>query len=156
MRRQNPAMLRDLSLLLDLTAMGMEAGLDFFLALDRATASTPSGFIRTEFQSTLQQISLGTPRLDALRSLRSRTDLRELAGTIQAVSISDSIGGNLAATLRLQADQVRRRRFAEAERRAQQIPVKLIFPLVFFIFPCVFAVLFAPILYRLMSEGIIP
>ena len=147
--------LRELSMALDLIAMAMESGLDFNLALDRVVRYGPQGALTQELRQTLKQIALGKRRLDTLRDLQKRTGLKELGGLIQAFSLSDSLGGNLASTLQTRAQTLRQERLRRAEQQAQKVPVKLVFPLVFLIFPCIFLILFGPIVFYLLQSGIL-
>jgi len=139
---------------LDLTAMGMEAGLDFTLAMDRVVRFGPKGYLGEEFAQMLREITLGKSKIKALQNLKERTNLKELAGIIQAFSISETLGGNLATTLKNHADKMRTDLIIEAEEKAQKIPIKLIFPLLLFIFPSILMILFGPIIYNLMQMGI--
>ena len=145
---------RDLAFLLDLTAMGMEAGLDFNLALDRAVRSSPSSEMAGAFQEALEQMSLGVRRSEAVETLSQRYPQRAFLGLKQAVILSEQLGGNLASSLRHLSQALQRERLAQAEARAQEIPVRLLAPLVFLIFPCVFIVLFAPIFDQLIRVGL--
>jgi len=132
----------------------MQAGLDFGLALERVVRFGPQGPLSHELRELLRQMGLGQRRVAALEAMHQRLQLRELRGLIQAINISEFLGGNLAGTLQTHAQAIRQIRFHEAQKQAQQIPVKMIFPLVLCIFPCIFLVLFGPILHHLFSNRV--
>src|SRR5258706_15060959 len=153
-RRMQYTLLRELSLILDLIVIAMEAGLDFNLALKRVVEWGTDGLLSRQFKLVLAEIELGEKRIVALEHMVGRLKWTPLKHLLQSVHLSEQLGGNLAYTLRIQADALRQKRFMEGERRAQRIPVLLIFPLVFLIFPSIFLVLFGPIIYRIVSMGL--
>lgn len=153
-RKMQRLLVRDLSITLDLVAMGMQAGLDFGLALERVVRYGPQGPLSHELRELLRQMSLGQRRVAALESMQQRLQLKELRGLICAINISEALGGNLAGTLQTHAQAIRQARFHAATKQAQQIPVKMIFPLVLCIFPCIFLVLFGPVLHHLLTHRV--
>jgi tight adherence protein C len=82
-----------------------------------------------------------------------RVDLSDLRSVVNALVQADELGVSIGTILRVQADQIRQRRFERAEKLANEAPVKMLFPLLFFIFPAVFLVLLGPVLYRLARQG---
>jgi tight adherence protein C len=128
---------------LDQVTMALEAGLGFEAALSR-TARVGSGPLAEELNRTLREIQLGIPREQALRKLADRTDVADLDSLVLAVVQSERYGLGIGQVLRVQSEELRERRRQRAEEQALKIPVKIIFPLVFCIFPAVFIVLLAP------------
>lgn len=128
---------------LDQVTMSLEAGLGFEAALSR-TAKVGTGPLAEELNRTLREIQLGIPREQALRKLAGRTDVPDLDSLVLAIVQSERYGLGIGQVLRVQSEELRERRRQRAEEQALKIPVKIIFPLVFCIFPAVFIVLLAP------------
>ena len=145
--------IREISLTLDLVAMGMEAGLDFNMALDRVIRFGPKGILFPHLNEVTRDISLGKGKLDALKKLQKNTNMKCLKGLIQAIHLSETFGGNLANLLQTYAQNLKQERLNQGEKQAQQIPVKLLFPLIFLIFPSIFIVLLGPILLQFFESG---
>lgn len=128
---------------LDLLTIAVEAGLGFDAALTRVV-STIRGPLSDEFFRMLQEIKIGVPRGQAFKSLSERTDIMELDQFITAMNQADQFGISIGRVLRVQAAQLRLKRSQLAEERAAKTPVKLLFPLIFCIFPALFVVIVGP------------
>ena len=102
------------------------------------------GVLSAEFARMLQEIQLGVPRSEAFRHLADRTDVEELNGFALAMIQADVFGVSIASVLRTQAQQLRIKRRQAAEAKAQQTPVKIVFPLVLCILPALFVVIVGP------------
>ncbi len=134
---------------LDLLCISVEAGLAFDLALQRVTQKWDDALSR-EFQRVLSDMRLGRTRREALKDLAQRTGVEDVQTFTAAVIQADQLGVSMANILRLQSDQMRIRRRQRAEALAQQAPVKMLFPMVFLIFPALFVVILGPAVPRLM------
>jgi tight adherence protein C len=133
---------------LDLLTLAVEAGLDFSAALMRIGEKLGGNPLQPEIKRLVRDMSMGKPRADALRELAARTQVEELQSVVSALIQADELGSSLAPTLRIQAAEMRRRRFELAEKLAMKAPVKMLAPLVLFIFPIVFLIVFSPIIIQ--------
>lgn len=128
---------------IDLLSISVEAGLGFDAALAQSVKHIP-GPLSQEMRRMLQEIQLGVPRPTAFRNLADRTNVEELNAFVLAMIQADVFGVSVANVLRSQATELRTRRRQRAEHRAMQVPVKILFPLVFCILPALFAVVLGP------------
>lgn len=135
---------------LDLLTLSVEAGLDFTAALAKVVEKGKGGPLREELQLVLKQLKMGKTREEALKSMIIRVDLPPLTTFVTALIQADKMGTSLGKVLRIQSTQMRIDRTQRAEKLANEAPVKMLFPLIACIFPTVFMVLFAPILFAFM------
>ena len=147
-------LLKTLPFYLDIITLCVEAGLNMQGALTQAVAKGPKGVLRDEFQRLLRDIRAGKLRAASMRSLAARLNEPSVTAFTTAVIQAESMGMNLGPILRAQADQRRTERFLRAEKLAMEAPVKLLFPLLAFIFPCTFIVLFFPIAMKFVHSGL--
>jgi tight adherence protein C len=99
------------------------------------------------------EIELGKSRIEAFQAMSERLQYPSLNIVINSMITAIKTGGSIAPTLRALSDQFRTERFQLAEKLAAQAPTKLMFPLVIFIFPTIFIILFGPILLTFMQGG---
>ena len=135
---------------LDLLLVSVEAGLGFDMALKRVIQQMP-GPLSLEIKRALDEIRMGGNRETALRGIARRTGVSELSSFISSVVQAEQLGSNIAGTLRVQSDYMRQRRRQRAEEMAMKAPVKLVFPLLFFIFPALFVVILGPAAIRIFN-----
>ncbi len=135
--------LRDLPDSLDLLTISVESGLGFDAALSYV-ARNGRGPMSREFARVLQEMQIGTGRAEALRALALRTDVSELKTFASAMNQADAFGVPIGRALRVQSDEMRIRRRQRAEEKAQQVPVKILFPLIFGILPVLFIAIIGP------------
>lgn len=128
---------------LDLLTISVEAGLGFDAALAQVARNT-DGPLAAEFFRVLQEMQIGKGRGEALRALGERTDVAELRGFITAMVQADTFGIPIANVLRVQAGEMRLKRQQRAEEKAQKVPIKVLFPLIFTILPALFVVIIGP------------
>lgn len=146
--------LKTLPFLLDILTLCVEAGLNLTGAFTQAVAKGPKGPLRDEIARVLRDVRAGKPRVDALRSLSDRMNEPSISNMVSALIQAESMGMNLGPILRAQSEQRRAERFARAEKLAMEAPVKLLFPLIAFIFPCTFVVLGFPIVMKFIHMGL--
>src|SRR5690606_20026233 len=138
---------------LDLLSVSVEAGLGFDGAIQKVSEKFPDP-TAAEFGEYLKEVRLGKTREEALRNLAERTGLPELKAFAAARIQADRLGVSLSRVLRVQSDQLRTQRMQRAEEAAMQTPIKMVFPLVFFIFPTIFVVLLGPAIIQLVTNFI--
>jgi tight adherence protein C len=128
---------------LDLLTITVEAGLGLEQALSVVTERL-DGPLGDELRRMLREIELGVDRRTALEFLRSRTDVRELSAFVVALLQADELGMAVGEVLRVQSAQVRLVRRQHAREQAAKTPVKILFPVIFTIFPAMFVVTIGP------------
>jgi tight adherence protein C len=133
---------------MDLLTISVEAGLGFDAALHQVVKST-EGPLAQEIARMLQEMQVGVSRVDALRSLASRTDVEELTGFTLAIIQAEQFGVSVSKVLRSQASVLRTKRRQRAEEKAMKVPVKILFPLIFCILPAMFIVLMGPAVIKI-------
>jgi tight adherence protein C len=136
---------------LDLLVIANDAGLSFEMAMQEITGKWDNDLAR-EFGRVLSDIRMGQPRRDALNSLGERTGVPDIISFVSAVNQAESMGVSIGRVLTVQAEELRVRRRQRAQERANQAPVKMMIPLVFLIFPSIFAVLLGPAVPELMRS----
>lgn len=146
-------LLKQLPFFLDVITLCVEAGLNLIGALEQSMRKGPAGPLRDEFARILRDIRAGRPRADALRAFAERLNEPAVANLVAAVIQAENMGMSLGPILRAQADQRRTERFARAEKLAMEAPVKMLFPLIAFIFPCTFVVIGFPIAMKFLQSG---
>jgi tight adherence protein C len=145
--------LKSLPFFLDIITLCVEAGLNLQGALNQAVDKGPPGALRDECQRVLRDVRAGKARAEALRAMAERLREPGITSFVTSVIQAESMGMNLGPVLRAQADQRRTERFQRAEKKALEAPVKLLLPLIAFIFPCTFVVLFFPIAMQFLHAG---
>lgn len=128
---------------LDLLSITVAAGLGFDAALQRVSRQV-GGPLGQEFHRVVQEMQLGKGRSDALRDLSGRTTISELRSFVLAMVQADIFGIPVADVLHVQARELRIKRRQRAEEQAQKVPVKILFPLLFGIFPMLMIVIVGP------------
>lgn len=134
---------KDLPDTLDLLAISVEAGMGFEGALDIVCQHFSSP-LADEFSRTLREMELGLPRRDAFQNLKRRTEVPELSNFVLAILQADALGIPVGRVLRTQATEMRAKRRQWAREKAAKLPVKILFPLMAFIFPAIMIVIIGP------------
>lgn len=154
-RRRVGQILKHLPIYLDFLTLAVEAGLNINGAIQKAVEKGPEGPLRRELEHVLRDLKSGLNRMEALRRLDDRLRIKEVTNLVGTVVQAERMGSGLAKSLRFQSEQRRSERFQRAEKQAMEAPVKLVFPLLAFIFPITFIVLGFPIAMKFVQEGLL-
>ncbi|MEZ0581035.1 type II secretion system F family protein [Nocardioides sp. MH1] len=142
---------RTLADAVDLLTISVEAGLGFDAALQQVARNT-EGPLAQEFSRVLREMQLGKGRSDALRALSERSNVDDLKVFVGSMVQADAFGISISQVLRVQTAEIRVKRRQHAEAKAQQVPVKIMIPVVICILPCLFAIVMGPAALRIMSS----
>lgn len=151
LKARQKVILNSLADVIDLLTVSVEAGLGFDGALMKVVEKKP-GPLASEFDKVLQEIKVGKQKREALRDLAQRVDIQDFTAFIGAVVQADQFGVAIANVLRIQAGQIREKRRQRARERAMKVPVKMLIPMVVFIFPTLFIVLLGPVVLQLIEQ----
>lgn len=136
--------------ILDLMTVSIEAGLSFDGALSRLVDKM-EGVLSDEFNRVLNEMRMGKSRREALKDMSNRCDVPDLTTLIGALIQADELGVSISNVIRIQSIQMRQKRRQRAQEKAMKAPVKMLFPLILFIFPSIFAVLLGPAVIRMIE-----
>ncbi|MEI7640029.1 MAG: type II secretion system F family protein [bacterium] len=149
-RARGEKILNELPDAMDIVLANVEGGVSLSQALFRYCAKHRNVF-SDEMLVSLKEIQFGKSFEQALEGLAFRMELKEISNFTNVFIQAEKMGGNIKKILKGQAEDLRNKRFQELKRKAYQAPVKLLIPLIIFIFPVIFIVLFGPIVLKLMS-----
>ena len=152
-RARRRSIVRALPFDLDLLTLSVEAGLDFAAGARQGGGEGRKGPLADELSTVLKELKLGKTREEALRNLAARVGVPTLTSFVHALVQADRMGTPLGKVLRILSTQMRVERTQRAEKLANEAPVKLLFPLICFIFPTLFMMLFGPIVYQMVFGG---
>ncbi len=138
---------------LDLLTISVEAGLGFDAAMVKVAEKSDNELSRA-FARVNAEIRVGKLRREALRDMATRIEVPDVSNFIAAIIQADQLGVSMAKVLRIQSEQMRIKRRQRAEEEAAQAPVKMMFPLVFLIFPSILIVLLGPAVIIFMRGGL--
>lgn len=149
------AILRTLPFYLDVITLAVEAGSNLTGGLTQAVQKTSDSPLRREFSRVLRDIRSGKTRAAAMRDMASRTGSSPISNLVAGLIQAERTGASLGPLLRAQANQLRSQRFQQAEKRAMEAPVKILGPLVIFIFPTTALVIGYILLSKSILEGLV-
>lgn len=142
---------RTLADAVDLLTISVEAGLGFDAAVQQVARNT-DGPLAEEFSRVLREMQLGLGRSEALRAMGTRSNVEDLHTFVGSMVQADAFGIPVGQVLRVQATEIRTKRRQYAEEKAQQVPVKIMIPLILFILPCLFVVVMGPAVLSAMDN----
>ena len=152
--RQNN-ILKTLPFYLDIVTLSVEAGSNLTGGMTQAVQKSPESPLRREFSRVLRDIRAGRTRAQALRDLSDRSGNQAVQNVVSGLIQAERTGSSLGPLLRAQSEQLRTDRFQRAEKLAMEAPVKLLAPLMMFIFPNTFLVLGFLLLSKSIQTGVI-
>lgn len=150
-KRRQGAIINTLPDAMDLLTITVEAGLSFDNGMQEIVAKWDNE-VGQEFGRVLRDIGMGQSRRQSLMALGERTGVADLQTLINALNQAEELGVSIARVLKIQSEELRIKRRQRAQERANQAPIKMMFPLVFLIFPSIFAVLLGPAIPQLMDS----
>jgi tight adherence protein C len=135
---------------IDLLTVSIEAGLSFDGAMAKL-AEKMSGVLVSEFSIVLKEMKMGISKRDALKSMIKRVPVDNLITFAGAIIQADQLGVSIGNVLRIQSNIMRQKRRHKASELAMKAPIKMLFPMIFFIFPTIFIVLLGPVVIKTMA-----
>ena len=149
--RRQDAIIKKFPDALDLMSICVDAGLPFDGAMARVHEKWDDP-LADEFGRVIYEVQLGKSRRQALRDMANRMDVNDVSSFVAAILQAEHLGVSIGKVLRIQSEQMRLRRRQRAEEKAHQAPVKMLFPLVFLIFPSMFIVLLGPAAFQVLRN----
>ncbi len=152
-KKRREEIMRAMPAVVDLLTLSVEAGLDFLAAMVRVAEGSRENPLIKELKRMLDEIKVGASRAEGLRHLAVRCNVSAVTSFTALLIQADKLGASIGPVLRAQSDKLRTDRFQRAERAGAAAAQKILFPLVFFIIPAVFIVIFGPIVIQLITKG---
>lgn len=152
-KRREISVRADIPFFADLLALSTEAGLDFISAIQRIVDKAEESVLAEELGNVLKDIKLGSSRADALKGMAQRLDITEITSFVAMLVDADSTGSSISQVLKDQSVQIRLERFVRAEKAGARASQLMLFPMMLFIMPAVFLVLFGPIIVQFFYGG---
>jgi tight adherence protein C len=151
-RRRQEAIVKKFPDALDLMSICVDAGLTFDGAMAKVDEKW-DGALAEDFGRVIYEMQLGKSRRQALRDMSDRMEVPDVTSFVAAILQADQLGVSIGRVLRIQSEQMRIRRRQRAEEKAHQAPVKMLFPMVFLIFPSMFIVLLGPAGFQVLRSS---
>jgi tight adherence protein C len=145
--------IRSMPFIVDLLALSTEAGLDFIGAIGKVVEKSQPSPLVEELSQLLKEIKVGASRQEALREMGARIAMTEINSFIAILISADQMGASIGKILRQQSDQIRSERMLRAEKAGAAAATKVLLPLVLFIMPAVFLMIFGPFFLSSMNGG---
>lgn len=146
---------KSLPFYLDVITLAVEAGTNLTGAFNQAVQKAPEGPLRFEMSRLLRDVRAGKTRAEALRAMADRIQMPEINSFVSTLVQAERMGSSLGPVLRAQSEQRRIERFLKAEKTAMEAPVKLLGPLIMFIFPTTFLVLVFVLVVKAAQSGVV-
>lgn len=143
-------MLKSMPFTLDLLTLGVEAGLSFSDSIV-SVVENYEGDLSEEFAKTLKEIRMGIEKKQALRNMMRRVELRELSEFLNSLIQAEELGVGIAKVMRVESVAIRNYLKERSREKAMKAPVKMLFPLIFLIFPSIFVIILGPAFIQLLD-----
>lgn len=145
----------DMPFFIDLLALSVEAGLDFFGAIQKIVekVADKDSVLAEEFKVVLKDIKIGSSKTEALKEMAARLDMPEITSFVAVLVDAEASGTSISQVLKDQSVQMRLERFLRAEKAGAQASQLIMIPLMLFILPAVFIMVFGPVALKMMYQG---
>ena len=143
----------DLPFFVDLLALSTQAGADFMSAIQKISDAAENSLLAKEFDKVLRDTRLGSTREQALKSMSRRLDITEMTSFVNVLTDADSTGASIGEVLKEQSEQMRLERFVRAEKAGARASQAIMLPMMMFIIPAVFIMVFAPVGLQFLYGG---
>lgn len=146
---------QDMPFFIDLLALSVEAGLDFFGAIQKIVdkVADKESVLAAEFQIVLKDIKIGSSKAEALKEMAARLDMNEITSFVAVLIDAEASGSSISQVLKDQSVQMRLERFVRAEKAGARASQLILLPLMLFILPAVFIMVFGPVVLQMMGGG---
>jgi tight adherence protein C len=144
---------RAMPFVVDLLALSTEAGLDFMGAIGKVVDKAKPSPLVQELEMLLKEIKVGSSRAEAMRNFAWRADMMEINSFVAVLVSADEMGASIGKILRQQSEQVRLDRFIRAEKAGAAATQAILLPMILFIIPAVFIIIFGPFILGLKSDA---
>lgn len=152
-KRRSSSVVIDLPFFIELLALSTQAGADFFGAIQKITSKAEDSVLATELDNVLRDLRIGSTREKALKDMSYRLDVPEVTSFVNVLTDADATGASIGDVLREHANQMRLERFVRAEKAGAKASQLMLLPMIFFILPAVFVVVFAPVVLQFLYGG---
>src|SRR5690606_3317001 len=146
MTRIQEEVIRVMPFTVDMLVIAVEAGLDFVAAMSKVVEKARVSALVEEFEILLKEIRIGASRAEALRNLAWRIDLLPMSSFCATLIAADSVGASIGPILKALSEEIRQKKSADAEKQGATAATKILIPMMFFIIPSFFIVIFTPII----------
>ena len=145
----------DMPFYVDLLALSVEAGLDFFGAIQKIVEKSEGqgSVLAEELKIVLRDVKLGSSKADALKELSARLDMSEMTSFVAVLIDAEASGASISQVLKDQSEQMRMERFVRAEKAGARASQLVLLPLMFFILPSILIMMFGPVVLNMMQSG---
>jgi len=154
-KKRQLQMRKDMPSLIDLLNICVSGGLDFMMAVSRVVRDMKSCELTRELAEMQREVQMGIIRREALRSLAWRIDMPEMYSFVRTLVQADRMGTSIGEALKIQADELRTRRFQRGEELALKAPIKLLFPMIFCILPVIILIVVGPVFLNFIRGDLI-
>lgn len=151
--KRSTSVIIDLPFFIELLALSIQAGADFFGAIQKITVKAQDSVLAQELETVLRDIRLGSTREKALKDMAYRLDIPEVTSFVNVLTDADATGASVGEVLKEHSSQMRLERFVRAEKAGARASQAMLIPLIMFILPAVFIVVFAPVALQFIYGG---
>lgn len=152
-KKRYQSVIVDLPFFIDLMALSTEAGLDFIGAVQRVVEKAENSVLADELGQVLRDLKLGSTRAESLKKMSERLDIPEVTSFVTVLIDADSTGASIGTVLKQQSVQMRLERFTRAEKEGAKASQTILIPLMLFILPAVFIMVFGPVIIQFLGQG---